>query len=99
MLDSWRASIYAGNYSRRDGTVVGAQPAILYGALFETLSEVQLEAAEHILEMDALRRTIGPLIVLVQRALAQAQAQAQRFAANAAHELRTPLTAPACLSM
>jgi signal transduction histidine kinase len=59
------------------------------GLSLDALSQAQLGAAEHVLEVDALRHTIGQLIVRVERALAQAQ----RFAANAAHELRTPLTA------
>lgn len=54
----------------------------------DALSEASLGSEEHIAEVDALRGTIGQLIVRVERALAQAN----RFAANAAHELRTPLT-------
>jgi len=54
----------------------------------DALSDADLGAEEHIVEVDALRRTIKQLIVRVERALSQAH----RFAANAAHELRTPLT-------
>lgn len=54
----------------------------------DAISEADLGAEEHIVEVDALRSTIGQLIVRVDRALSQAR----RFAANAAHELRTPLT-------
>jgi len=54
----------------------------------DALSEADLGAEEHIVEVDALRSTIKQLMVRVERALSQAH----RFAANAAHELRTPLT-------
>jgi two-component system OmpR family sensor kinase len=51
--------------------------------------KADLGSAEHVLEVDELRATIGHLLERVGVALEQAQ----RFAANAAHELRTPLTA------
>lgn len=54
----------------------------------DALSDADLGAEEHIVEVDALRGTIKQLTVRVERALSQAH----RFAANAAHELRTPLT-------
>jgi len=54
----------------------------------DAISEADLGPPEHVAEVDALRSTIGQLIVRVERALSEAQ----RFAANAAHELRTPLT-------
>ena len=51
--------------------------------------DADLGAAEHVIEVDELRATIGHLLERVGVALEQSQ----RFAANAAHELRTPLTA------
>jgi signal transduction histidine kinase len=51
--------------------------------------DADLGAAEHVIEVDELRATIGRLLERVGVALEQSQ----RFAANAAHELRTPLTA------
>lgn len=54
----------------------------------DELSQADLGRTENVLEVDALRETVGHLILRVERALDQAQ----RFAANAAHELRTPLT-------
>lgn len=54
----------------------------------DAISQAHLGPAEHVVEVDALRDTIGQLVLRVERALAQAH----RFAANAAHELRTPLT-------
>lgn len=54
----------------------------------DALSDADLGAEEHIVEVDALRGTIKQLTVRVERALSHAH----RFAANAAHELRTPLT-------
>ena len=54
----------------------------------DAISQADLGAEDHVVEVDALRSTIGQLIVRVERALSQAH----RFAANAAHELRTPLT-------
>lgn len=54
----------------------------------EELSQANLGGSENVIEVDALRETLGQLILQVERALEQAQ----RFAANAAHELRTPLT-------
>ncbi len=54
----------------------------------DAISHADLGPPEHVAEVDALRSTIGQLIVRVERALSLAQ----RFAANAAHELRTPLT-------
>jgi two-component system sensor histidine kinase TctE len=54
----------------------------------DAISKADLGADEHIIEVDALRHTLGQLIVRVDRSLSEAH----RFAANAAHELRTPLT-------
>jgi len=54
----------------------------------DALSDADLGPPGGVLEVDALRATIGQLIARVERALGLAQ----RFAANAAHELRTPLT-------
>lgn len=54
----------------------------------DAISSAQLGPSELVVEVDALRDTIGHLVVRVERALEQAH----RFAANAAHELRTPLT-------
>lgn len=54
----------------------------------DTISPADLGREDDVVEVDALRSTIGQLIVRVERALSQAH----RFAANAAHELRTPLT-------
>lgn len=54
----------------------------------DAISEADLGHSEGVLEVDALRHTLGELISRVERALALAH----RFAANAAHELRTPLT-------
>lgn len=54
----------------------------------DELSQTDLGDAENVIEVDALRDTLGQLVLRVERALEQAQ----RFAANAAHELRTPLT-------
>jgi two-component system, OmpR family, sensor kinase len=48
-----------------------------------------LGAAEHVIEVDALRSSVEHLLERVSAALDQSQ----RFAANAAHELRTPLSA------
>jgi two-component system OmpR family sensor kinase len=48
-----------------------------------------LGAAEHVIEVDALRASVDQLLERVGAALDQSQ----RFAANAAHELRTPLSA------
>ena len=54
----------------------------------DALSQAHLGPPEHVIEVDALRDTLGQLILRVERAVEQAH----RFAANAAHELRTPLT-------
>jgi two-component system OmpR family sensor kinase len=48
-----------------------------------------LGAAEHVIEVDALRASVELLLERVGAAIDQSQ----RFAANAAHELRTPLSA------
>jgi signal transduction histidine kinase len=54
----------------------------------DAISHTDIGPSEGVLEVDALRSTIGQMILRVDRALGLAQ----RFAANAAHELRTPLT-------